>query len=128
MFCFFVWYFPVIKKLSALFLVCRIIKVSFRLWETRQLWEHNIRTVLKITGILSQTYKLLLSFQEDDIKSNLQVITFFPGGWSLGPDKVCFQTCCLNIFLICSALSSTAYEFLIIPRKLCWTSTNTLGF
>ena len=49
MFCFFVWYLPVIKKLSALFLVYRIIKVSFRLWETRQLWEHNIRTVLKIS-------------------------------------------------------------------------------
>ena len=49
MFCFFVWYFPVIKKLSALFLVCRIIKISFRLWETRQLWEHNIRAVLKIS-------------------------------------------------------------------------------
>ena len=39
MFCFFVWYLPVIKKLSALFLVYRIIKVSFRLWETRQLWD-----------------------------------------------------------------------------------------
>ena len=49
MFCFSVWYFPVIKKLSALVLVCRIIKVSFRLWETHQLWEHNIRAVLKIS-------------------------------------------------------------------------------
>ena len=49
MFCFFVSHFPVIKKLSALFLVCRIIKVSFRLSETRQLWEHNIRAVLKIS-------------------------------------------------------------------------------
>ena len=29
MFCFFLWYFPVIKKLSALFLVCRIIKLFF---------------------------------------------------------------------------------------------------
>ena len=49
MFSFFVWYFPVIKKLPALCLVCRIIKVSFRLWVTRQLWEHNIRAVLKIS-------------------------------------------------------------------------------
>ena len=56
--------------------------------------------------------------------SNLQAITFFPGGSSSAPDKVCFQTCCLNIFFICSA---SAYEFLIIVRKLCWTSTNTLG-
>ena len=49
MFCFFVSYFPVIKKLSALFLVCRIIKVSFRLSETCQLWEHNIRAIVKIS-------------------------------------------------------------------------------
>ena len=34
--------------MSALFLVCRIIKVSFRLSETRQLWEYNIRAILKI--------------------------------------------------------------------------------
>ena len=43
MFCFFVSYFPVIKKLSSLFFVCRIIQVSF------QLWEHNIRAALKIS-------------------------------------------------------------------------------
>ena len=47
---FFVSYFPVIKKLSALFLACRIIKVSFRLSEKRQLWEYNIRAVLKISA------------------------------------------------------------------------------
>ena len=41
--------FPSNKKLSALFLLCRIIKVSFRFSETRQLWEHNIRAVLKIS-------------------------------------------------------------------------------
>ena len=43
MFCFFVSYFRVIKKLSSLFFVCRIIQVSF------QLWEHNIRAALKIS-------------------------------------------------------------------------------
>ena len=43
MFCFFVSYFPVIKKLSSLFFVCRIIQVSF------QLWEHNTRAALKIS-------------------------------------------------------------------------------
>ena len=47
---FFVSYFPVIKKLSALFLACRIIKVSFHLSEKRQLWEYNIRAVLKISA------------------------------------------------------------------------------
>lgn len=63
--CFFMWRFPVTKRLSALLWANYIIIESFQLWETCQIWKVNIKTVLKTTRMLSEIHKFLFSLPRD---------------------------------------------------------------